>query len=177
MAKFKVGDKVKVVKRAKRSMAPGKEKHIGQIFQITGVCERDSFPYTFTNVNYAWCDEELAYVEFTKADLKDGMVVEIKERTLSEKYFLVLGDVLLGRRGSLDINRYNDDLTRMNGEDNLDIIKVYKTNAKFLGKIISEEHLEVIWERPKEEPVKEMTIEEIEQVLGHKVKVIGKEGQ
>lgn len=50
--------------------------------------------------------------EFTKADLKDGMVVEQN----NEERYLVMGDRLLCLSGYNPLTQFNDDLTNNLGE-------------------------------------------------------------
>jgi len=115
--------------------------------------------------------------KFTKSDLRDRMVVEIRK---GEKYILV-GDRFLSKTGFLwldtfyDNNHvhhqgYNDDLTMDSGA-NWDIVKVYKevncldfiTNSVFCS-------LDLLWKR-SDEP-KEVTMAEVEAKFGCKVKIV-----
>lgn len=99
--------------------------------------------------------------EFTKADLKDGMVVEYRCVALGRR--LVVKDMLLGNDGSSALKYYNDDLTYIDGDPEISIIRVYKIkNARNFEYIMDDDNLELIWER--KEP-KEMTVEEMRQKL------------
>ena len=49
-------------------------------------------------------------------------------------------------------------------------MKVYTTDAQILNEMMDRDTLTIIWERKE---TKEMTIAEIEQALGHPVKIIG----
>ena len=98
--------------------------------------------------------------EFTKADLKDGMVVEERRGVigfvLREKFCTkMVGTVLfMGRRFRTN-----------NNNDNFDIIKVYKIKIEYafkLSNILNIENLELIWERGE---TKRMTAEEMRQKL------------
>ena len=114
--------------------------------------------------------------KFTKSDLKNRMVVEIRK---GEKYILV-GDRFLSKTGFLWLNThtdknhgvhqgYNDDLTIDSG-DSWDIVKVYKEvnclnfdeNSPFCS-------LSLLWERSS---IKEVTMAEVEKKFGCKVKII-----
>lgn len=97
--------------------------------------------------------------EFTKSDLKDGMVVEYNDNSFGKR--LVVGDFLIGEDGYADLGDYNENLK--NVVSDLEIVRVYK--IKCMGKISSimyDVNLELIWER--KEP-KKMTVEEMRQKL------------
>lgn len=110
--------------------------------------------------------------EFTKADLKDGMVIECRDKDR----FLVFGHKLLNSNGFDFINDIADDLTDKKYKDeDFDIMKVYKVNienVKKLSDILKHENLELIWERIE---VKHMTVnemrEKLEELIGEKIKV------
>ena len=97
--------------------------------------------------------------KFTKADLKDGMVVEYNDNSFGKR--LVVGDFLIGEDGYADLGDYNENLKIM--ESDIEIVRVYK--IKRMGKfssIMKKHNLELIWER--KEP-KKMTVEEMRQKL------------
>lgn len=97
--------------------------------------------------------------EFTKSDLKDGMVVEYNDNCFGKR--LVIGGFLTGEDGYVDLRDYNEDLKSVVSD--LEIVRVYK--IKCMGKISSimyDGNLELIWER--KEP-KKMTVEEMRQKL------------
>ena len=108
---------------------------------------------------------------FTKSDLRNRMVVE----TRSGRRYMVIDDRLLSDTNYLWLNShydehnlfyhgYNDDLT-MSSSANLDIIKVYKevNNLCVYG------ILDLLWER---KPIKEVTMSEVEEKFGCRVKII-----
>lgn len=107
--------------------------------------------------------------EFTKSDLKDGMVVEYNDNSFGKR--LVVGDFLIGEDGYADLGDYNENLK--NVVSDLEIVRVYK--IKCMGKISSimyDVNLELIWER--KEP-KKMTVEEmrkkLEELTGEQIEV------
>lgn len=110
--------------------------------------------------------------EFTKADLKDGMVVECRDGNR----FLVFGHKLLDDNNFDFINDIADDLTDKKYKDkDFDIMKVYKVNienVKKLSDILKHENLELIWERNE---IKKMTVDEmkekLEKLTGEKIEV------
>jgi len=108
--------------------------------------------------------------EFTKADLRDGMVVEYNDDYFGKR--LVIGGFLIGEDGYADLGDYNENLKSMASD--LEIVRVYK--IKRMGKISSimyDGNLELIWER--KEP-KKMTVEEmrkkLEEVTGEEIEVM-----
>lgn len=106
--------------------------------------------------------------EFTKADLKDGMVV--KHRNGDKK--MVISEALIGEDGYSDRNCFREDLTDRYFKD-LDIVGVYaiKEYSNFAD-MLSDYNLELIWER--KEP-KKMTVEEmrkkLEELTGEEIEV------
>lgn len=108
--------------------------------------------------------------KFTKADLKDGMVVEYNDNSFGIR--LVVGDFLIGEDGYADLGDYNENLKSVVSD--LEIVRVYK--IKRMGKISSimyDGNLELIWER--KEP-KKMTVEEmrkkLEELTGEEIEVM-----
>ena len=108
--------------------------------------------------------------EFTKADLKDGMVVEQKN---GERYVIYNGKEL-SLDGYNPLEQFRDDLT--NELENLfSIEKVYKLNTKkiyCLNDIFYDENLELVWERnePKKMTAEEMR-QKLEELTGEKIEV------
>lgn len=108
--------------------------------------------------------------EFTKADLKDGMVVEGQRGIIG----FVLIDKILYENGWNSLALWKEDLT-CNHDDDFDIIKVYKIKTEYvfeLSDILNIENLELIWERDE---TKHMTAEEmrkkLEELTGDKIEV------
>lgn len=159
--KFKVGDKVKVVRTDNKN----KMKHIGSILTIIDIDEKCLFPYRVLEMLWIWRDSELALVDFTKADLKDGMVVEYRNGDRA----MVLGDKLMRNAHYTVLNNFTDTLEHLN-VDNLTIIRAYQSKADILDDYFNDEYLTLVWER---DSAKEMTVAEIEKELGYKIKVIG----
>ena len=98
--------------------------------------------------------------EFTKADLRDGMVVEQRNGEM----YLVLAGMVVRRGGRNHIGGYDDDL-KWEGYTGGDIVKVYRITPESLRHIedvFIKSNLELIWER--KEP-KKMTVEEMRQKL------------
>lgn len=110
--------------------------------------------------------------EFTKADLKDGMVVEYR----NANRFIVFSDRLLNNDGYDKLEDVKEDLTDNKFEDRMyDIMKVYKIKPEkvfCIDDIFNDENLELIWERNES---KKMTTEEmrkkLEELTGEKIEV------
>lgn len=103
--------------------------------------------------------------EFTKADLKDRMVVELGD---GEDYLVVDG-LLLSDSGFMRLSRYRNDLTISDSSAKWDIVKVYdQTNTlPPFGAFAPPPQL--LWERKE---VKEVTMAEVEEKFGCKVKIV-----
>lgn len=108
--------------------------------------------------------------KFTKADLKDGMVIE----QYNKYKYLVIGDRVIGLIGFNPLSQYNDDLTNELGEE-YEVEKVYGVKNRCvnkLEKIFDKNNLELIWERTE---TKSMTTEEmrkkLEKLTGEKIEV------
>ena len=110
--------------------------------------------------------------KFTKADLKDGMVIE----TRGKERYLVLGNRAIRNSGYNSLNGYGDDLTECKYHYKLyDIVRVFKVSNDCVHKLddlFHDENLELIWERKE---TKRMTIEEmrqkLEELTGEKIEI------
>lgn len=106
--------------------------------------------------------------EFTKSDIKDGMVVEYRDGDRR----LVIDKYLIGKNAYYELSTYNENL-----EDKyprLTIMKVFKIRQRaILERILDDDNLELIWER--KEP-KKMTVEEmrqkLEELTGEEIEII-----
>ena len=106
--------------------------------------------------------------EFTKADLKDGMVV--KHRNGDKR--MVISEALIGENGYADQNCFREDLTHRYFKD-LDIVGVYAIQEyNNFADMLSDYNLELIWERTES---KKMTVEEmrkkLEELTGEQIEV------
>lgn len=186
--KFEVGDRVRVTKSSQLcEMYDINVGDIGTILRMSG----DGFYYVqfiklalVTDTYHVTADgciviheQALKKVEESKEimtlkDLRSGMVVETRD---SDRFLiLVAGDdihMMCGdgarHMGQWEVQQlYHDDLTRKNGFNEHDIMKVYYRVESFY-KVSATENL--LWERKE---IKEMTVSEIEEVLGYSVKVV-----
>ena len=108
--------------------------------------------------------------EFTKADLRDGMVVEQRNGNM----YLVLAGMAVRKNGRNRIGGYDDDL-KWAGYKGGDIVKVYRITPKSLKcieDVFIKSNLELIWERTE---LKKMTVEEmrkkLEELTGEQIEV------
>ena len=98
--------------------------------------------------------------EFTKADLRDGMVVEQRDGNM----YLVLAEEVVRKCGYNEMNCYTDDL-KWECYTRGDIVKVYRITPESLGcieDVFIKSNLELIWERTDR---RKMTVEEMKQKL------------
>ena len=128
---------------------------------------RKGVNYYSTQSDYIFYEDELELVPFAKADLKDGMVVEIR----NGKRFLVLNDKLIGKDSWISIEYILDDLSHNNESLTIDkVYAVYATSAYLIEEFFNDKYLTLLWERNKKK--KKMTVEEIEKELGYKVEIV-----
>lgn len=127
--KFKVGDKVKVIKC---STAGERCKNLNKVSTITEIKEYSCYPYMLEDIGEAFRDDELELVEvqFTKSDLKDGdyCIFKNKERAIK------LGGYVIMNRGTMSLREYSKKLEH-NYDSNYDIVRIdrpveYKTIYK-----------------------------------------------
>lgn len=107
--------------------------------------------------------------KFTKADLKDGMVVEYQDKTFGRR--LVVGDYLIGGDGYSELNNYAYNL--INNNANLEIVKIYKIrDGGCFNDLMEDKNLKLIWERsePKKMTTEEMR-QKLEELTGEKIEV------
>ena len=108
--------------------------------------------------------------EFTKVDLKSGMVVEYNDNYFGKR--LVVGGFLIGEDGYSDLGDYNENLK--NVASGLEIVRVYKIKCmEKISSIMHDDNLELIWERKK---LKKMTVEEmrekLEELIGEEIEIV-----
>ena len=166
--KFKVGDRVKVVRNI--SNLQEKYDYVGKTYIIKntqGIHSEYGQSYGIGQT-YVVYENELEFV-FTKADLKSGMVVECHN---GDRY-LVVNDRLINHEGWLRISNFSNNLSSDSVEFTID--KVYETIGYNFQTLFNDGKLTLIWER--EAPAKKMTVEEIEKELGYKVEIISKEAK
>lgn len=87
-----------------------------------------------------------------KRDLKDLMVIEVRDRPGGENRYIVKGESLMRPNGWYTLECYEENLINKSFR-NLDIVKVYDIISfnTGLNSLISDDNLELIWKR-KETP-------------------------
>lgn len=172
--KFKVGDRVRLTE----TVTDHRQRYIGKIYTVKDVNARGLSYFPRHNVNYysmqeeecyyIFYEDELELVSFTKADLKDGMVVEFQNGHKA----MVVGDVFMGTHCYSNMNNWSDTLENSHTHFRA-ITKVYTSKGLSLSSYFNDDKLTLIWERPEEEePAKKMTVAEIEKELGYKVEIV-----
>ena len=82
----------------------------------------------------------------TKSDLKNGMVVELR----NGKRFLIVNDIGIGKDSCINLDGffgYDANLNDINGDSTYDIIKIYKTEGNTFKSLFDKDRLSLIWER------------------------------
>lgn len=117
--KFKVGDKVRVIKC---SIDGERCKNFNKISTITKIGEHLCYPYILKDIRETFREDELELVEvqFTKSDLKDGDIVTYRNGLKK----IVSGDKLYGNDLFTSLRYYPEDLKDVDGEEKNDIVKV-----------------------------------------------------
>ena len=110
--------------------------------------------------------------KITKSDLKNRMVVELRNHL----FYIVIDKLLIGISDSINLMYYNNAL--FHHYDRYDIIKVYKPVDRLDGFIrqpidshitATNSFMTLLWERQE---TKEVTMAEVEEKFGCKVKII-----
>ena len=119
--KFKVGDKVKVIKC---SIDGERCKNLNKVSTITEIGEHLCYPYMLKDIREPFKENELALVEkqFTKSDLKDGDIVTYRN---GDKRTVIAGNLINSNGGiSKKLNQYTNELKDTVVGERLDIVKV-----------------------------------------------------
>ena len=164
--KFKVGDKVKIVGNSGHHIDSNPQFEIGSIFEITSINETGlGRPYELNNM-YC-CEEwkiELADKKITKEELlKMPIGTKITTDLKEDNVFIKVYEETFSNEENGYIYDYNieEDLSITDEDMGTKIIKIEEPIYK------------TVYDYTRE--VQEMTISEIEKVLGHKVKIINNE--
>ena len=119
--KFKVGDKVRVIKC---SIDGERCKNLNKVSTITEIGEHLCYPYMLKDIREPFKENELALVEkqFTKSDLKDGDIVTYRN---GDKRTVIAGNLINSNGGiSKKLNQYTNELKDTVIGESLNIIKV-----------------------------------------------------
>lgn len=158
MAKYNVGDKVRVKKVVKGTYPfswnrDGEMDHwCGQIMTIRAIESNGAYRMKEdfnenNNIGWFWKEDWLEPITyFTKDDLKTGMTVKTRDSGI----LLVYEDHLLNLNGFEPIYNYFIDLTNREYSD-LDIVEVYDINKKITAlKDLLDHPGKLIWKRKEE---------------------------
>ena len=104
-------------------------------------------PMDFDNNSIEYSTLKGKIKTMTKSDLKNGMVVEFRDKSRG----LVHNERIVSIEDYLFISNLNDDLTSGVGIEEIDIIKIFNSKPITLGDLFADNRLELIWER-KEQP-------------------------
>ena len=168
--KYKVGDKVKVIDKLKKSrvsyrgtFVPDMDIYLGKTIEIEEVDDEDKDYYSN---GWHWTDEMIErkenekYNMFTKDDLENGDIIFLR----NGNELIVYNDNELCDLESDYFNPLNnledleEDLTYEDDED-YDVVEVKRPSG-----------YDTMFERKEE--VKEMTVSEISKKLGYEVKIV-----
>jgi hypothetical protein len=117
-----------------------------------------------------------------KSELKQGALVQMRNGNV----YILIGKKFVNLKdgGYMPLERYNEDLLTCNSiiepiydvvsNSKYDVMKVFNSSFEHLGyhAYINGYSFEWTWERKEEEPSKELTVGEIEKLLGYKVKIV-----
>lgn len=117
--KFKVGDKVRVIKC---SIDGERCKNLNKVSTITEIGEHLCFPYMLKDIRESFKENELALVEkqFIKSDLQNGDIVTYRDGRKK----IVFEDKFYGSNHFVLLKYYTEDLKDIDGEEENDIVKV-----------------------------------------------------
>ena len=176
--KYKVGDKVRIVKEKKGpdwNREGLMDKWLGEIMTIESVLDFNYYKMKEDGGSWYWEDHMIeGRAEMKKSDLIAGK--HVVETRYGDKYLIFdseEGKFMYRADGEfLDLEGYDEDMLKTNKHKIYDIMKVFevKTTCNSIGLNRKDNrYLTLIWERT--EP-KEMTMAELEEKLGYKVKIV-----
>ena len=183
---YKVGDKVRV----KSNLEAGKRYPIvsesgaiesvfcnanmlqfaGKFCTIKRVIAEQEYELVEDKNGYIYCDSMfVGGVNMTLSDLKNGMVVKTRDGKLG----MIHGARILFEKTHTLLTDYKMDLTRNDDYRQLDIIAIYRSDRPTsLNTFFRVDKLIKLWERA---PEVEMTVAQIEEKLGYKIKIVSEE--
>lgn len=167
MSKFKVGDKVRICKCEPVNVWPHwiekiMDKYVGEIVTISEII--DEVGYDVEENCWTWHENWLEPVNFTLNDVKEFDIFELQDgRMFLVTYDWVVNDLAAG---GYPLGDWNDKFIGIGPESN--VVKIYRPTESVPINRDEWESLPIIWET---EP-KEMTLEEISEILGYKVKIV-----
>ena len=162
--KFKVGDRIRGLKGngcrfTNEQMLEGKVVETfadNMRIKIENHSDADYVGRKYVATNST---EKFELIKSTKAMLQPGD--RVYARNLDDPGFVLDEGIYFLKDGFLDMRMLDDDLMHIKGKNEYDIVKVERSNS-----------YEVVFER---EAVKEMTLEEVSELVGCAVKIVEKE--
>lgn len=160
MSEIKVGDKVKVV--SLKSWKDERYLKVGEKYTVTRV-DNDGWPIIMTDgVTHNMMPSQVEKVEdeeFTFPEMAQKLIDgEFEEGT----------ELIAFRKSSIAGNILANYFVGVNGTDNYGLKE--KTDSAFISTSLGASDFNATW-KVKEQPIKEMSIEEIQKELGYKIKV------
>ena len=162
VSKFKVGDKVRIKKFKTRPFHWNSEgemdKYSGRVVTVSSICGRE-IRICEDGRKWSWTESDFAPAEFTKADLKDGMMVELRNGL---KMIWLYGHKVGPQSWGSETH---DDLTGFRYETGIVKVGYPDMNKAIEGSlecILNLDFSEILWERKEE---KEISSEEALAVL------------
>lgn len=178
--RFKPGDKVIVREWEDMAKEFGTNKDGNILTPVIFTCSmksfcgktltiKDYFPdtprYTAEETcRFSFPEESLTLYEFSKSDLKDGMLCQMRD---GEKMLWLYGEM---RGITSSVSRIYNNLKSISSCRDIDIVKVgYPSrNADTLEEMLQMDFGKVIWVRKEESIVKEFSMDEINKILKEK---------
>ena len=164
--KFKVGDKVRYMGNSGEFFSRYFVYNINKVGDTCYYIKDNN--YNEHQISFVYHDDNFKKIggnTMTKADLKDGMVVEYRQGDKA----ILLNNKLTEEYTHMNLEDYNENLIEIDGSGQYDIMKIYSTSANTLDTLFDYEKLTLTWERDE---VVEMTMAEINEALGKKIKVV-----
>ena len=172
--KYKVGDKVRVQKNLTDGTYYGTDtaneemcELAGEIVTISRVRE-GSYDIVEDDELYMWTEE--MFQACPKGLIEPGSIVECRSGNkfiyINGLFMHSDGWVFLGDGGLKD---FSDDLIFLNGNKDFDIMRIFESKARTLSGVFEPIYLTSVWRRRE---AKEMTLEEIEKILGYPIKIV-----
>ena len=148
--KYQVGDKVKIREDLNVDADYGCDVAFSMLDFAGTICTIRSVSETFYSVeenDFFWTDkmfeDVISFDSFTKANLKDGMIVELKNGQKG----IVLGDRIVCADKCYRIGGFANDLENYT-ESSLDIVKVFRSvDATSFSDMFNTNNLKLIWEK------------------------------
>jgi hypothetical protein len=161
------GDIVRVVSEIPKGIIPPKgiEKYLGTM-QTINMYEHPTY-YTKTENCYLRNELIAGYVIFTKSNLRTGDIVKCSD---GQVYMVnVELGALIGKKETDYLDRWEENLTRLGCDSAIVAVRRPIVAGHCTFDAFKLKYGELVYDRDKEQ---EMTIDEVSQLLGQKIKII-----